>query len=147
MGITTYRSFTTPDVLLKKIIQRYHQPNLPAADLLPIQLRCCNHLKYLIESQSEDFSTGFVNTLRKFLTELENSANYTKFATAISAALSKKQEERQTTKNEVLNFVIEEKIPISPAKLLFVITEEEIAKQLTMVDFQIYKAIKPVELL
>jgi len=36
---------------------------------------------------------------------------------------------------------------LSPGKLLFVINEEEIARQLTLVDFRIYRAIKPIELL
>ena len=37
---------------------------------------------------------------------------------------------------------MEEKIPLLPSKLLFVINEEEIARQLTLVDFRIYQAIQ-----
>mmetsp|Transcript_6017 Transcript_6017/g.9086 ORF Transcript_6017/g.9086 Transcript_6017/m.9086 type:complete len:537 (-) Transcript_6017:66-1676(-) len=145
--ITTYRSFTTPEILLLKIIQRYHVPENAGVEALPIQLRCCNSLKYLIETQYEDFSAEFISQLDDFLVELQSAPAYKKFATIIKTTLKKKQEERQTTKTEIVNLTIEEKIPLSPAKLLFVINEEEIARQLTLVDFRIYKAIKPVELL
>ena len=48
----------------------------------------------------------------------------------------------QKTTNEINNLTVEEIIPLSAAKLLFVISEEEIARQLTLVDFRIYQAIK-----
>merc|ERR1712137_1127881 len=67
--------------------------------------------------------------------------------TAITASITKKQEERQNTKNEIVSLTIEEKIPLSPGNLLFIFSEEEIAKQLTLVDFFIYQAIQPAELL
>jgi hypothetical protein len=87
--ITTYRSFTTPEVLLDKIIQRYHVPTNDAAESLPIQLRCCNALKYLIETQYEEFSDTFLSSLDQFLGELATKPAYLKFANTIQTALQK----------------------------------------------------------
>jgi hypothetical protein len=42
----------------------------------------------------------------------------------------------------VMNLQIEAKVPISPGNLLFIFPEDEIARQLTLVDFRIYKAIQ-----
>lgn len=42
---------------------------------------------------------------------------------------------------------IEDKIPLCPSNLIFIYSDEEIAKQLTIVDFNIYRAIQPAELL
>mmetsp|Transcript_3199 Transcript_3199/g.3944 ORF Transcript_3199/g.3944 Transcript_3199/m.3944 type:complete len:261 (+) Transcript_3199:882-1664(+) len=87
--ITTYRSFTTPEMLLNKIIQRYHVPPDAGVEALPIQLRCCNSLKYLIETQYEDFSDEFIAQLEEFLVELQSATAYKKFATIIKTTLKK----------------------------------------------------------
>lgn len=42
----------------------------------------------------------------------------------------------------MINFTLEDKISLSPANLIFIFSEEDIAKQLTLIDFSIYKAIK-----
>lgn len=49
--------------------------------------------------------------------------------------------------SDIINLTIESKIPLSPANLLYVFNEEEIARQLTLVDYRIYQNIQPVELL
>lgn len=87
--ITTYRSFTTPEILLEKIIQRYHVPSNANVEALPIQLRCCNCLKYLIETQNEDFSDTFNQQLEDFLIELQKNSAYAKFATIIKTTIQK----------------------------------------------------------
>lgn len=86
--ITTYRSFTTPEVLLEKIIQCYHVPSNANLEVLPVQLRCCNFLKSLIENH-DDFSTEFIHTLEKFLGELQATNSYEKFATTFKTTLKK----------------------------------------------------------
>ena len=53
-----------------------------------------------------------------------------------------KKDELKNTKHDIVNLTIEEKIPLSPANLLFIFPEEEIARQLTLVDFNIYRAIQ-----
>jgi hypothetical protein len=58
-----------------------------------------------------------------------------------------KQEDRQKASSAIINLEIEDKLPICPGNFLFVFSEEEIARQLTLVDFDIYRAIQPAELL
>ena len=58
--------------------------------------------------------------------------------------ISKKIKEEETPHNngELIHLSIESKIPLSPSTMLFVFDEEELAKQLTLVDFRIYQAIR-----
>ena len=46
-----------------------------------------------------------------------------------------------------MNITFEPKVPLRPANMLFVFDEEEIARQLTLVDYSIYSSIHPSELL
>jgi hypothetical protein len=166
--ITTYRSFTSPEELLNKLIQRYHVPEEHADKRLPIQLRICNVLKHWIETQYGDFSEDLIVKLQDFLYELQENASTGKHAKQTLAYLQKvkvefvitcqnystnliclyflynlqKQDENQTAKNEIVNLTIEAKIPLSPANLLFIFDEEELARQLTLVDFNIYENIQ-----
>jgi len=145
--ITTYRSFTTPHLLLKKIIQRYHVPTKLNEDKTVIQLRCSNLLKHWVETSYADFDEEFFAELCQFLKELSLDSKSARLATVIATSMAKKREEMQNTKQQIVTLTIEEKIPLSPANLLFIFPEEEIARQLTLVDFQIYREILPAELL
>jgi hypothetical protein len=53
-----------------------------------------------------------------------------------------KKEEEQNAKNEMINLTVEGTIPLPPANILFVFDEEEIARQLTLVDFSVYSSIQ-----
>jgi hypothetical protein len=47
--------------------------------------------------------------------------------------------------NEILSLSIESKIIVSPSTFLFVFDEEELAKQITLIDFEIYQSIKVIQ--
>ena len=87
--ITTFRSFTTPEILLKKLMQRFRVPEGSPEAPLPIQLRVCNALKIWVDNQSQDFTGELLNDLLLFLDELEQSKSYSKYATSIRATLEK----------------------------------------------------------
>jgi hypothetical protein len=54
--INTYRSFTTPRVLLKKLIERYQAPaKLSVIEREAIHIRVCNALKLWISKSIQDF--------------------------------------------------------------------------------------------
>lgn len=146
--ITTYQSFTTPETLLKKLIQRFHVPEEKRDIALPIQLRTCNALKQWVETSYLDFSPEFLATLDEFLSELSNHKSYHKYSTQITQQINKvMSQDTELETSDIINLTIESKIPLSPANLLYVFNEEEIARQLTLVDYRIYQNIQPVELL
>ena len=140
--ITTYRSFTSPEVLLRKLISRFRVPDDHERERIPIQLRTCNILRQWIDTQYNDFNDDLIDELNLFLKEISASRDYEKFITHIRNTLEKKAKEKSRhTQNEVVNLSIESKIPLSPSTMLFMFDEEEIARQLTLVDFQIYQSI------
>ena len=87
--ITTYRSFTSPDILLQKIIQRYNVPDEFGQKRLMIQLRCANFLKQWVETSFADFDENFINELSSFVQELNKEKSLSKFVNAISSSISK----------------------------------------------------------
>ena len=143
--VTTYRSFTSPSILLSKIIQLYNVPanKFPEEKKIQIQLRCANLLKQWVDSSYSDFSENDLEELSSFINVLSQNSTYSKIAKLISTLIEKKKAERENTTNDIVSLTIEEKIPLSPANLIFsTYSEETIAQQLTLVDFYIYKAIK-----
>ena len=87
--MTTFRSFTTPEILLNKLIQRYRVPETSAESPLPIQLRVCNALKLWVDSQYKDFTGDLLIQLQEFLDELAQIKAYSKFASSIRQTLQK----------------------------------------------------------
>eukprot|EP00026_Physarum_polycephalum_P009956 Phypoly_transcript_10097.p1 GENE.Phypoly_transcript_10097~~Phypoly_transcript_10097.p1 ORF type:complete len:431 (-),score=72.76 Phypoly_transcript_10097:49-1284(-) len=146
--ITTYRSFCDPEILLHKIMQRFEVPEAESANELPIQLRVCNVLRQWVEYQFFDFDKQLLETLVTFIdTKLINHKSYKAFATSILNTIQAKQTDSgmRVISNDLRND--SKGIQLTPSRLLFVFDEEEIAKQLTLIDFSIYSAIQPVELL
>ena len=87
--ITTFRSFTTPEILLRKLIQRYRVPENHSESDLPIKLRVCNALKHWVDSQFQDFNDDLLAQLYEFLNEIELHKSYSKFATTIRSTIAK----------------------------------------------------------
>jgi len=82
-------------------------------------------------------------------TKLRNSQGYSKYGEKISELISKRHNPntQEIVQQGLIEMKIEPKIPLSPARLLSVFDEIQVARQLTLVDFDIYSTIKPVELL
>jgi hypothetical protein len=79
--LLTYRSFTTPDQLYSKLIERYNMPqpenlspeeleNWKRNKLRPVQLRVCSAMKHWIESQPQDFTHELTQELVQFVDNL-----------------------------------------------------------------------------
>ena len=140
--ITTYRSFTSTSELLRKLLQRYNVPESHKEFELPIQLRICNVLRRWVELQYREFNPSTIERINQFAEVLAGSKSYKQFATSVTQTLEKISEEAQMTKNDIVNLPIEPKTPMRPANLLFVFDEEELARQLTLVDNAIYNSIR-----
>jgi len=158
--ITTYQSFTTPETFLNKIIQRYQVPvsvmessNLDPQEwrnqkLLPIQLRAYNVLKMWVDTRLNDFDESLITKLNAFMAECLRNDGHGKLADQLGIKLKGSVDSKKRLQ-----------IPDSPKSVptafwgkyqgehFLNLDEDEIAKQMTLIEFDTYKAIEPKELL
>eukprot|EP01098_Paradermamoeba_levis_P016727 TRINITY_DN9231_c0_g1_i1.p1 TRINITY_DN9231_c0_g1~~TRINITY_DN9231_c0_g1_i1.p1 ORF type:complete len:652 (-),score=199.83 TRINITY_DN9231_c0_g1_i1:128-2083(-) len=161
--LMTYQSFTTPEKLLSKLIQRYHVPQQEGISeqewkntiVMPIQLRVCNVIKKWVEEYFTDFENNdkLIQMFQNFTEvtlRLDGNSNLSK---SLSNALQRKLKGESADKKETVFSADppEPKVPVrtifSSNLTLFDVDEEEIARQLTLVEFEIYSSIKASELL
>lgn len=147
--VTTYRSMATPGEVLKRLIERWEVPAERESESVPIRLRVVNLLRAWLEANFKDFATADIARLRDFVdSKLMNSPSHAKFGVLISEFLKKKLTSHvDDVKQTLVELKLDPKIPLSPSKFITVFDEMEIAKQLTLVEFSIYRSIQPVELL
>jgi hypothetical protein len=109
--IVTYRSFTTPEMLFRKLLQRYAMkvPHLPPSVsreeyhklfVLPVQLRIINVVKQWMESSFFDFSDALISKLRRFINDVLIADNHTGFSRQLNNLLLKQLEDRQMEQKE-----------------------------------------------
>lgn len=159
--LLTYRSFTTPTELLDKLILRYRNANAPseAQNKLVIWLRVFNVIKLWIERYWEDFQTDcplLSDRTSAFLDEVISTAdaNNRKVASSVKEMLERKlampkespaRDLRSTTRDVAKD---PKELPGAVALSLFEQSStEEIAKQLTSIDWSIWKCVQPWEFL
>jgi len=169
--LMTYRSFMLPLELLQMIIQRYEEqvpPNLTKKQLdtlyrvkvLPTRLRVVNVLKIWIDKHFEDFETEepLEGCLMHFLTN-KTTHHYYHEDTFVHAATQlrklfekKKKKRRQSAKLLLYNQKIPE--PILPKTFKNIanlpisdIDPQELARQITDIEHNLYKAIQAKECL
>ncbi|KYR00579.1 Ras guanine nucleotide exchange factor [Tieghemostelium lacteum] len=162
--LLTYQSFTTPEKLLQKLVQRYHVPieklsksglaeHMIKNQVSVIQLRVVNTLKTWIKDYFSDFNDKLIQSVKSFCETLRHDNN-TPLANRISETLNNKikgtGEDEGEKKTQFKEAPPEPKVPKniwSQTLDIFDIDEEEIARQLTLIDFEIFSSIKPTELL
>ncbi|KYR01769.1 Ras guanine nucleotide exchange factor [Tieghemostelium lacteum] len=159
----THTSFTTSENLLKKLIQRYNVPAAPSgsdaskykSDVVdPIRHRVCSVLKYWIDKCPWDFKLGIgadklVASLYSFIDgslTRDGNANIKKLRSLL----------QQVRNNELSSSLVystnppEPKVPrniFSPQLQFSHIDELEIARQLTLIEYRIFRNIPPPEFL
>ena len=70
--ITTYPTFTTTELLLKKCLERYNVPKTYIAEeKMQIQLRVCIVFKYWIENKIKDFDDVVIAQFNDFVETLK----------------------------------------------------------------------------
>jgi len=164
--LLTFRSFTTPQELLKLMISRYNMTppkGLSYGQLQewktnkqkPIRLRIINFLKNWIERNWIDFieDNALGNTLQEFLnTDMMNSGNQTS-AETLTRNLQKKRDDPNKEREAIFSTPppkpilpnVKKSSASSNSFGLMDFNAEEIARQLTLIEFNLYKAIKPWE--
>lgn len=144
--LMTYKSFTTPEKLLNKLLQRYNVPkHIPEEEKQRIHIRILNVLRKWVEDYYTDFESN------EKLTQTLTNFCQTQLSERMSQSILKKLKSRQTEKKEIVftEPAPDPKVPrniFSPSLDIHDVDEEEIARQLTLVEFDIYSRIKPWEL-
>jgi len=164
--LMTYQSFTSPEILLTKLIQRYQVPRTSTTEKMdeetwkstqqkPIQLRSINVVKNWVEKHYSDFNEKLIAQLNSFIdVQLIQDGNKSLQETLRNTLAKKEKEELGASSERIHTF---KELPPEPKimlKTLFApdlswvdIDEEEIARQLTLIEFGIFQAIQPSELL
>ncbi|KAJ3424532.1 ras guanine nucleotide exchange factor i-related [Anaeramoeba flamelloides] len=153
--LMTYQSFTTPKKLLTKLIQRFNIPSekeeIYKGRKKIIRLRVCNFLKFWIADYFEDFQPKLLPELENFIENEIKNANMSKMANNLKEIIERNLNENDELKDYTfLDPPPDPKLPkniFSPKLSLLDVPPEEIARQMTLLEFQIYERIKPSEFL
>ncbi|KAJ6249910.1 ras guanine nucleotide exchange factor i-related [Anaeramoeba flamelloides] len=152
--LMTYQSFTSPRTLLTKLTQRFHIPKemeeIYKDKKTIIQLRVCNVLKFWITDYFEDFNSKVLTELQDFIDNSLNSEKFNKIGSTLSLIIKRKMEQKNKKGHIFYDPPPEPKLPktiFSPKLNLFDVDPEEIARQITLIEYNIYEKIKPSELL
>jgi len=160
--LLTYRSFATPLTLFEKMKQRYISTSIEANDIEasddkkhdPVPLRIVNFLKNWVDKYFEfDFQGNkeLIDALFKFINELQNSMALP--ANQIQRALEKRLSKEEYTELGALSFNSQTPEPIRPCTLNFKdltvldIAPLEMARQLTIIEYSMFRKIQPKECL
>jgi son of sevenless-like protein len=162
--LMTYQSFTQPERLLAKLIQRYNVPkpeDLEEAKfdkwkqetVRPIQLRVINFIKKWMTEFFSDFSDKVIGQLRKFIdVDLPRDGNDA-LAKTLNGTLAKQLKGASEERIVMFNSAPPE-VKVNPRDIFAAtelrwedIDELEIARQLTLLEFSLFSSILPSELL
>eukprot|EP01094_Clydonella_sp_ATCC50884_P020725 TRINITY_DN4364_c0_g1_i1.p1 TRINITY_DN4364_c0_g1~~TRINITY_DN4364_c0_g1_i1.p1 ORF type:complete len:880 (-),score=376.47 TRINITY_DN4364_c0_g1_i1:260-2899(-) len=152
--ITTYRSFTTPSELFAKLLERFEVPEQKLANpsrSTAIQWRVAVVIKHWVETQFYDFDDDLIKELFRFVDKTLFNAGHTAMAQALHEKLQTKVEEREKRLAAMISVpptdLMMPRDVLNPAQFFMSITDEEVARQLTLIDFEMYASIQVQELL
>ncbi|KAJ3450658.1 ras guanine nucleotide exchange factor i-related [Anaeramoeba flamelloides] len=158
--LMTYQSFTSPGRFLSKLFQRFQIPSKIKSKFQDekgfeqyktvIRLRTVSLLKTWLENHFSDFNEGLLSEVDRFIqTELRGSLRKL-FTEKLLKQINSRIPMNTFQKITPSEPPPEPKVPkniFSKNLKLFDIDEIEIARQITLIDFEIFSQIKPAELL
>jgi len=147
--ITTYRSFTSPERLFSKLMQRYFVPASAPVDAKQVQIRVAIILKYWFETQIRDFDDMLIKELYQFITVQMKQDGHTDVSNMLKNALDQAIE-KDNRVGEVSLVEIDCTMNSETESLtdLFLSgSAREIAEQMTIISSNIYRTINLNELL
>jgi len=173
--LMTYRSFTTPTVLMQKLKERYQVPiahDMPSRErdafkdgvVKPIQLRVCSVLKHWIDEHQVDFTESLYLDVMAFVTEqvqgdhpsmarilrqaLERLSSTTRRLSTSGGGGGGHTDSRSRSSHHPQAIAptphLPENLYLTTLSLADV-ESIEIARQLTLITWEIYSAIQPAE--
>lgn len=148
----TYQSFTTPPLLLEKLLQRYNVlPSCPEERRIQVQLRVANVMKMWMERNFVDIDNRVAGRIREFISERLEKDGHHDLVRLLGGVLQRRMAERTARTRFIQTIpVTDMSVPegqLSPVALFLALNESEIARQLTLIEFKIFEAIEPTELL
>ncbi|XP_013393700.1 son of sevenless homolog 1-like isoform X1 [Lingula anatina] len=171
--LTTFRSFCTPQELLDLLIERFNIPEPLPVDpvkelddlayreeikrfrkefVKPIQFRVLNVLRHWVNNHFYDFErdSDLQDKLKEFLDTVKGKA-MRKWVESITKIIQRRQEIPGGEKPEVVLSVTPPQIEWYAARTpdeynLMTLHPIEIARQVTLLEFDLYRAVKPSEL-
>ena len=153
--IYTFQSFTTPDILLQKLIERYTVPRDSQSEIsdeqwkqtvvLPIQYRVCNVIRTWLQTRFQDFDYKLMKKLNNFIDTRLRKDGHSKQADTLYSYI-KREIAKQHTKiliTPIDDVIIPEYKDID----LFTPTPAiKIAEHITAIDEKLYCSITSIEL-
>ncbi|KAJ3425249.1 ras guanine nucleotide exchange factor i-related [Anaeramoeba flamelloides] len=156
--LMSYQSFTTPRDFLDKLIERYHVPKRQDQKFVEyqktkktIQISIGRVLKKWIETYFSDFNHRLISEMSNFIDNVLVNDGNENLAKLLRSSINKMQ--KDSTLNRIGRAKTNPPDPITPKNIwspdlkLEDIDEEEIARQETLIEHQMYLQIKPTELL
>jgi len=143
----TYRSFTTPDELFHKLMERYDVPSQFEKEKLQIRMRVCIALKYWLDVNIRDFGHGLLEKLSKFLKETLIEDGLTELADRLSSSLHQSIEKEKARPVYTPAKLYQGEKSQSPTDMFINSSVKDIAEQLTLLAQEVFKALDPTELL
>ncbi|KAF2074282.1 hypothetical protein CYY_004415 [Polysphondylium violaceum] len=165
--LATYRTFISTSQLVEKLLQRYHIPRPAQVRSIldwrqrievPIQIKVCKVLKKLIDDHFNDFSPTVVLVFKVFLAHIvdKNSPLTGHLIRSFSKKLATKNNlnpannengsTRKSKSQSKIGWMMSVRKPPQFSDIL-AIPAEEIAKQLTLIEFDIFSKIQSNEFL
>lgn len=151
--ITTYRSFTEPVVIFRKMMERFQVPSglFDRGRTKSIQLRVAVVVTNWMNTNFGDFDQILVNELYRFGEQLR-TLGFKSSGDSLLTSLEKKLQYQQSYLHSTLSsppvyFDVLLTNTYTPSGIIMASSEIEVARQLTLIDYAIFASIELSELL
>jgi hypothetical protein len=145
--LLTYKSFAPPRILLKKLLERYKCDNCDEEIIPLIQTKCIGFLVNWLEEHFEDFSPVMVKVTQEFV-EYIRVNNPTIAAKLEQVLVNQMVGLSLKPKRQFENSPPPSKIPKDINKMdIISLDSKEVARQITLLDWELFENLKPSEFL
>jgi hypothetical protein len=153
--VLTHTSVTTPEAFLDKLLQRFDVPPDKSIERTAVQARVCNTLLVWLSNHFDTLPIDVIDQVERLTESLKSDPALKGWATRMMSLINRKRSEIEEEEERQFGVRIEDldavgteaPMMLNPSKVLLVFSEEDIAKQLTLIDFEIYSKIRVCELL